>query len=141
MAELGKSYFSQNCAACHQANGAGLPGAFPPLAKSEYVDGGSRHLGMILLKGLQGTVTVEGKVYNSAMPAWEKALTDKKIAAILTYVRSDFGNSAPPITPEQIADARKEYAGHPDPFTEAELKAVPMNAELPGGAPAGGAKP
>ena len=142
--DLGKTFFSQNCVVCHQANAMGVPNTYPPLAKSEYINGGSRRLGMILLKGLQGPVTVEGHQFNGAMPSWEKTLTDKKIAAILTYVREDFGNTAGPITPEQIADARKEFAGHPDSWSEADLKAVPPTAELPGGAapaPAASAAP
>jgi mono/diheme cytochrome c family protein len=142
IADLGKAYFTQNCVACHQANAAGIPGQFPPLAGSEYINGGSKRLGMILLKGLQGIVTVEGKQFNGAMPAWEKTLTDKKIAAILTYVRGDFGNHGGPITPDQIADARKEFASHPDSWHESDLQAVPPAAELPGGAapaPAAGA--
>jgi len=132
--DLGKTYFSQNCVQCHQANAMGVPNIYPPLSKSEYINGGSTRLGMILLKGLQGPVTVEGKQFNGAMPAWEKTLTDKKIAAILTYVRQDFGNSAGPITPDQIADARKEFAAHAASWTEADLKAVPPTSELPGGA-------
>jgi mono/diheme cytochrome c family protein len=142
IAELGQTYFAQNCQVCHQANGAGIPNTYPPLAGSEYVNGGSRRLGMILLKGLQGPVTVEGHLFNGAMPAWGTSLTDKKIAAILTYVRSSFGNHGGPITPDQITDARKEFAGHPDSWHEADLLAVPPTAELPGGeaaaAPAAG---
>ena len=72
---------------------------------------------MILLKGLQGPVTVEGHPFNGAMPAWGTTLTDKKIAAILTYVRQAFGNTAGPIAPEQIADARKEFARAPDSWS------------------------
>jgi mono/diheme cytochrome c family protein len=148
--ELGQTYFQQNCAVCHQATGAGLPGTYPPLAGSEYVNGGSRRLGMILLKGLQGPVTVEGHDFNGAMPAWGTTLTDKKISAILTYVRQAFGNHAGPITADQIADARKEFAGHPDVWHAADINAVPTTAELPGGeapapaastAAAGGAPP
>jgi mono/diheme cytochrome c family protein len=134
MADLGKTYFTQNCVACHQANAQGIPNTYPPLAGSEYINGGSRRLGMILLKGLQGPVTVEGHQFNGAMPAWGTTLTDKKIAAILTFVRGDFGNHGGPIAPEQIADARKEFAGHPASWSEADLKAVPPTAELPGGA-------
>jgi len=147
VAELGKSYFSANCVQCHQSNGAGMPGVYPPLAGSEYVNGGSWRLGMILLKGLQGPVTVEGHLFNGAMPSWEKTLTDKKISAILTYVRSDFGNHGGEITPDQIADARKEFASHPDCWHESDLQAIPPTKELPGGAApaapapaAGGAK-
>ena len=142
-ADLGQVYFTQNCVQCHQSNALGTPGTYPPLAGSEYINGGSRRLGMILLKGLQGPVTVEGHPFNGAMPAWEKSLTDKKISAILTYVRGSFGNHGGPITPEQIADARKEFAGHPDSWNAAEVNAVPTAAELPGGeaaAPAAGGK-
>jgi mono/diheme cytochrome c family protein len=144
VADLGKIYFTQNCQVCHQATGTGMPNVYPPLAGSEYVNGGSRRLGMILLKGLQGPVTVEGHQFNGAMPAWGTSLTDKKISAILTYVRSSFGNTAGPITPDQIADARKEFASHPDSWHESDLLAVPANAELPGGeapAPAASAAP
>jgi mono/diheme cytochrome c family protein len=138
--ELGQTYFQQNCQVCHQATGSGLPGTYPPLAGSEFVNGGSRRLGMILLKGLQGPVTVEGHDFNGAMPAWGTTLTDKKIAAILTYVRQAFGNKAGPITVEQIADARKEFASHADAWHAQDILAVPTTAELPGGeapAPAG----
>jgi len=134
--DQGKTYFSQNCVQCHQVTGVGVPNIYPPLAGSEFVNGGSRRLGMILLKGLQGPVTVEGHAFNGAMPPWGTSLTDKKISAILTYVRQAFGNTAGPVTPEQIADARKEFASHPDSWTEAEIKAVPADAELPGGAAA-----
>ena len=138
--EQGKIYFNQTCAACHQATGQGAPGQYPPLAGSEFVNGGSRRLGMILLKGLSGPVTVENKPFNGAMPTWA-ALTDKKIAAILTYVRSDWGNHGGPITPEQIADARKEFAAHTDAWTAPDILAVPADAELPGGAAAAPAAP
>ena len=59
----GKTCFTQNCVVCHQANGAGIPNTYPPLAGSEYVNGGSKRLGMILLKGLQGSMTVEGRQF------------------------------------------------------------------------------
>jgi len=129
---LGQTYFTQNCVVCHQVNGAGIPNSYPPLAGSEFVNGGSRRLGMILLKGLQGPVTVEGHSFNGAMPPWGTSLTDKKISAILTYVRQAFGNKGGPITPDQIADARKEFAGHADSWHAEDILAVPVTAELPG---------
>lgn len=131
----GKRYFTQNCVVCHQATGLGVPGQYPPLAKSEFANGGSRRLAMILLKGLIGPVTVEGAQFNGAMPAWEKALSDKKIAAILTYVRQEWGNKAPEIAPEQIAAARKELASRTESWSFADIMAVPADAEMPGGAP------
>lgn len=140
--EEGKKYFTQNCASCHQASGLGVPNQFPPLAKSEYVTGSPKRLALILLKGLQGPVTVEGAHFNGAMPAWEKNLNDKKIAYILTYIRQEWGNNASEITPEQIAAARKEFASHAEAATEADLQAIPADAALEGGAaPAAGAAP
>src|SRR5580700_6018860 len=97
---------------------------------------------MILLKGLQGPVTVEGKQFNGAMPAWGTSLTDKKIAAILTYVRSSFGNHGGPITTDQIEAARKEFANHPDSWHASDILGTPATSELPGGeAPAPAASP
>jgi mono/diheme cytochrome c family protein len=132
----GKKVFLQNCAVCHQPTGLGIPGQYPPLAKSEYANGSPKRLAMILLKGLQGHVKVNGAAYNGAMPAWVATLTDKKIAAVLTYVRQEWGNSAPEISPEQIATARKLFKDRTDPWAEADLLAVPADAQLEGGSPA-----
>jgi mono/diheme cytochrome c family protein len=141
-AERGKKIFSANCAVCHQPNGLGAPGqGYPPLAGSEYVNGGTRRVGMIVLKGLQGPLTVKGQQFGTAvMQPWDKTLSDAKIADVLTYIRQEWGNKAGPVSAAQIAALRKELANHPDSFTEADLKAVPEDAELPGGEPAG-AKP
>jgi hypothetical protein len=96
---------------------------------------------MIVLKGLQGPVKVKGQQYGSAvMQPWEKTLTDQKIADVLTYERSEWGNNASPVTAEQIAALRKELANHPESFVEHDILAVP-DEDLPGGAPAGGAPP
>jgi hypothetical protein len=89
---------------------------------------------MIVLKGLQGPVTVKGQKFGSAvMQPWDKTLTDQKIADVLTYERSEWGNNASPVTAEQIAGLRKELANHLESFTEPDLMAVPADAELPGG--------
>jgi mono/diheme cytochrome c family protein len=141
-ADRGKKIFSANCAVCHQPNGLGAASqGYPPLAGSEYVNGGTRRLGMIVLKGLQGPLTVKGQQFGTAvMQPWDKTLTDAKIADVLTYIRSDWGNKGGPVSAAQISALRKELASHSDSFTEADLKAVPEDAELPGGEPAG-AKP
>jgi mono/diheme cytochrome c family protein len=141
-ADRGKKIFSANCAVCHQPNGLGAASqGYPPLAGSEYVNGGTRRVGMIVLKGLQGPVTVKGQQFGTAvMQPWDKTLTDAKIADVLTYIRQEWGNKAGPVSAAQIAGLRKELASHPESFTEADLKAVPPDAELPGGEPAG-AKP
>jgi mono/diheme cytochrome c family protein len=135
-AERGKKIFAANCATCHQMNGGGVPGQYPPLAGSEYVNGGTRRLGMIVLKGLQGPLTVKGQSFGTAvMQPWDKTLTDAKIADVLTFIRQEWGNKGGPVTPEGIAALRKELANHPDSFTEPDLKTVPADADLPGGAP------
>lgn len=136
--DRGKKIFAANCQTCHQANGLGVPGQYPPLAGSEFTTGGSSRAAMIVLKGLQGPVTVKGQKFGTAvMQPWDKTLTDQKIADVLTYERSEWGNSASPVTAEQIAALRKELANHPDSFTEPDLLGVPADAELPGGAQQG----
>ncbi len=131
LAEQGRAVYA-NCQSCHQANGQGLAGQFPPLAGSEWVNTGEKRIIAILLKGLQGPVVVEGKQFNGAMPAWEKTLTDKKIAAVASYVRSEWGNTAPEITPEKVAAARKEFASQSAPWTMAELEKIPADATFEG---------
>jgi mono/diheme cytochrome c family protein len=140
--DRGKKVFSANCQTCHQANGVGVPGQYPPLAGSEFTTGGSRRMAMIVMKGLQGPVTVKGQQFGAAvMQPWDKTLTDKQIADVMTYERSDWGNNASPVTAEQIAAFRKELANHPESFTAPDILAAP-NEDLPGGgAPPGGAPP
>ena len=141
-AERGKKIFAANCQTCHQANGQGVPGQYPPLAGSEFTNGGSRRMAMIVLKGLQGPVKVKGQTYGSAvMQPWDKTLTDQKIADVMTYERSDWGNQASPVSAEQIAALRKELASHPESYGEADILAAP-DEDLPGGgAPAAGGQP
>ncbi len=132
-ADRGKKIFSANCATCHQMSGTGVAGQYPPLAGSEYVNGGTRRLGMIVLKGLQGPLTVKGMQFGTAvMQPWDKTLSDAKIADVLTFIRQGWGNKGGPVVTESIAALRKELASHPDSFTEADLKAVPEDANLPG---------
>jgi mono/diheme cytochrome c family protein len=139
--DRGKKIFSANCQTCHQANGQGVPGQYPPLAGSEFTIGGSKRPAMIVLKGLQGPVKVKGQQYGSAvMQPWDKTLTDQKIADVLTYERSEWGNNASPVTAEQIAALRKELASHPESFGEHDILAVP-DEDLAGGAPGGAAPP
>src|SRR5437899_8130463 len=140
--DRGKKIFAANCQTCHQATGQGVPGQYPPLAGSEFTNGGSRRMGMIVLKGLQGPVKVKGQQYGTAvMQPWDKTLTDQKIADVMTYERSDWGNSASPVTAEQVAAVRKELASHPEYFTEHDILAPPDEDIPGGGAPAGGAPP
>jgi len=140
-AERGKKIFAANCQTCHQANGQGVPGQYPPLAGSEFTTGGSRRMGMIVLKGLQGPVKVKGQEYGSAvMQPWDKTLTDQKIADVMTYERSEWGNKASPVTTEQIAALRKELASHPESYNEHDILATP-DEDIPGGGAPAGAQP
>jgi len=132
-AERGKKVFMANCAVCHQASGLGSQSqGYPPLAGSEITNGGSRRAAMIVMKGLQGPITVKGQKFGSAvMQPWE-SLGDQKVADVLTYERQEWGNHGSPVTKEQIAALRKELASHPGSFVEADLHAVP-DENLPGG--------
>ncbi len=136
---VGKRLYTQNCVVCHQTTGQGIAGQFPPLAGSEWVVGGDwhgdNHLVKILLHGLQGPIQVKGNTYNNAMPPW-KQLKDEQIAAILTYIRAEWGNAAPAITPEFVKAVRDASGDRSDPWTQPELKAIPAER-----VPAGGAAP
>lgn len=94
------------CAACHGQQGEGGP-AGPPLAGSEWVLGPMENLIRIQLRGLQGPITVKGTEYNMVMPPMPFQ-TDEQIAGVLTFIRSSFGNSAPPVDPEDVAKHRDE---------------------------------
>src|SRR5688572_7260223 len=133
-ADRGKKIYSANCAVCHQPNGQGAAGqGYPPLDGSEWVTGSTKRLGMIVLKGLQGPLTVKGQQYGTAvMQAWDATLNDKKIADVLTYIRQEWGNKAGPVSAAGVTALRKELASHSGSFTEADLKAVPDDANLPG---------
>ena len=109
----------------------------PPLAGSEFTNGGSRRMAMIVLKGLQGPVKVKGQMFGSAvMQPWDKTLTDQKIADVMTYERSEWGNKASEVTAEQIAALRKELASHPESYGEHDILAMP-DEDIPGGAAPG----
>ncbi|NMM28768.1 MAG: c-type cytochrome [Glaciimonas sp.] len=90
----GAQIYAAQCVACHQASGTGLPGVFPPLAASEWVAGKASVIAQILLHGISGSLTVKGVVYNGQMPAFKDKLNDAEIGAVLTHIRSNFGNAA-----------------------------------------------
>jgi mono/diheme cytochrome c family protein len=109
------------CFACHQANGLGLPGAFPPLAGSSIVtEADTGKIIRIVLHGLQGPIEVKGVKFNSLMPAQGAQLNDKEIADALTYVRNAWGNTAAPVTVEAVAGVRAQVQ-RPTPWTWDEL--------------------
>lgn len=112
----GAAVFASRCAACHQANGAGLPGVFPPLAGSEWVTGDEATLLAILLHGVNGPLTVNGVVFNGSMPAFGKQSSDEEIAAVATFIRSQWGNTAGPVAPAAVITMRQETSERAEPF-------------------------
>ena len=113
------------CQTCHQADGMGVPNAFPPLAGSEIANGPAEVPIAIVLHGLQGPLTVHGATYNGQMAAWGQ-FSDDDIAATLTYVRSSWGNAAPAVTAEEVEAVRKATASRTTPWTWEELQAAKL---------------
>ena len=111
----GKQLYGAKCAACHQCSGLGVAGVFPPLAASEWVVGDEKILANILLHGVNGEMIVKGNKYNGAMPAWN-ILSDDELAAVLTYIRTDWGNTAPPLKAETIKSQRELTKARQEPY-------------------------
>lgn len=103
--EAGSVLFKGTCSACHQESGQGIPDVFPPLAKSDLLAATPARAIDIVMNGLSGPVTVNGKQYNSVMPPMSQ-LNDDEVANILTYVNSSWGNSGPQTTARQVAELR-----------------------------------
>lgn len=115
----GGAIFAANCAACHQANGEGLPGVFPPLAGSEWVVGEPKVLANILLHGIVGEIAVKGQTYAGMMPPFPQ-LSDAEIAAVLTHIRSTWGNQAEAIAADLVATEREAGSARTAPFEGGE---------------------
>jgi nitrite reductase (NO-forming) len=104
--KAGQALFAGTCSTCHQPNGEGMEGVFPPLAKSSVIAANPKRIVEIMLHGLNGPITVNGKDYNSTMPAMAQ-LTDDEVANIGTYVLNSWGNPGGRITKEEVAERRK----------------------------------
>ncbi|MBV6418637.1 MAG: hypothetical protein CMLOHMNK_03560 [Steroidobacteraceae bacterium] len=125
----GKSVYEIACLACHQQDGKGIAGAFPPLAGSDYLLGNKDRAVGVVVNGLQGEVVVNGVKYNSVMPAMTQ-LSDQEIADALTFALNSWGNSGGAIAPSQVAAERARAAATPKkadsptqhPTTTSELK-------------------
>lgn len=117
----GAKVYATVCSSCHQASGQGVPGAFPPLAESEWVTGDPARLVKIILHGVTGEIEVAGEIYAGMMPPWGGGLNDAEVAAVSTYVRSNFGNEAEPVTADLVKRLRAEYASRKTPWTPQEL--------------------
>lgn len=125
---LGRSVYNQVCASCHQATGLGLPPAFPPLAGSEWVLGSEERVVRLVLHGLQGPIKVKGVDYNSVMPAMGPGsgfnLSPERVAAVLTFIRQEWGNAAPAVSAAKVTEVRGKE-GNRGAWTVAELEKIP----------------
>lgn len=102
--KLGAGVFTNNCQACHQENGEGVPDAFPPLAKSDYLNGDKIRAIKTVTGGLETKLIVNGHEFNGVMPGW--SLSDEDIANVLTYVYNTWGNSGLEVSPQEVNSYR-----------------------------------
>lgn len=130
-AQNGPQLYTLYCSACHAPDGKGATGGtFPPLAESPYLAGDPDRAIKIVLKGLTGPVDVLGNTYNLEMPPQGAVLPDDQVAAILTHVRSSWGNQAGPVTAAQVKTIRASIADRAMPWTAPEiLKLHPLPFE------------
>lgn len=105
----GKALFNGTCSVCHQADGAGLPNVFPPLAKSDYLNADPKRAVGVVLHGLSGKVQVNGKHYDSVMPPMNQ-LNDDEVANILTYVLNSWGNKGGQVSAGDVKAVRAKPA-------------------------------
>lgn len=102
----GAKVYAANCASCHGAAGAGVPGAFPPLAGNTAITGDGKYISDVLLYGLQGKIVAKGQPYNGVMPAWAAQLNDAQIAAVATHVRTTWGNKGSAVSASTVKTGR-----------------------------------
>ena len=100
----GKAIFGRTCLACHQSEGQGIKGVFPPLAKSDFLNNNKEKAIDAVLFGLKGEITVNGEKYNSVMPG--QALSDQEVADVLNYVYNNWDNNKTFVTPINVRDRR-----------------------------------
>jgi mono/diheme cytochrome c family protein len=118
--ESGKELYAVTCGACHQLNGSGQEGLAPPLLESHWTIGSPQRLIRIALNGVRGPITVGIRTYELEMPSMG-VLDDEQLASILTYIRRDWGHTASPIDPGDVAKVRQETEKRDEAWTEGEL--------------------
>jgi len=102
--ERGKEVYNIHCITCHMEKGEGLEGAFPPLAKADYLMADKARSIKQILHGASGEMTVNGKTYSGEMPAID--LTDEQVSDVLNYVRNSWGNKGAAVTPTEVKAQR-----------------------------------
>src|ERR1051325_1466251 len=120
----GQQVYAVACQLCHQPNGLGTPGSFPPLDGSEWVNGPIHRLIRIPNYGLAGPIKIKGEQWNAAMPAMGAVLPDQDLADLLTFIRSNWSNKSGPVTVDDVKKVRGEVGSRADPWSEAELLQV-----------------
>lgn len=121
--DRGRALFTTNCASCHQTDGRGQRGRAPPLVASTWVISTQQAAARIVLGGLKGPITVHDREWTMEMPSLGY-LDDEQLAAILTYVRRSWGNTADPVDAAAVAEVRKEVASRKAPWSAKELDAL-----------------
>jgi mono/diheme cytochrome c family protein len=122
----GKKVYEQVCGICHGVDGLGKPGTAPPLAGSEWVNAqGHNRLAHIPLMGINGTIRVVGNDWNMSMAAMGASLSDADLAAVLTYIRSSWGNKAGAVTADDIKSIRAGMGAHIPPMNHDQLMSMP----------------
>lgn len=101
----GKKIYEKTCQACHQADGKGVEGAFPPLVSSDYFANDKMLIVHNIVNGLKGEITVNGKKYNTEMP--KQVVTDQEAADVATYVLNSFGNKGGEVSIEEVQSVKK----------------------------------
>lgn len=103
----GEKVYQTNCSSCHQADGKGLAGSFPPLAGNPTVTGDPKAVIHIVKYGLTGKISVQGHAFNGMMPPWGSQLSNADVASAISFIRSSWGNKAGPVTEAQVAAVAK----------------------------------
>ena len=121
--DSGKKVFAVRCASCHQANGLGIPGQYPPLAGSKWVTSDPGLITNIILKGLKGEIIVKGEKYGTSAAVNMAAvpISDREIANVTTYVRQAWGNEAPEILESEVSAFRDASKDQIDQWTGDQL--------------------
>jgi len=120
--DLGARVYQTRCVQCHLPNGLGVPGLNPPLVGTARVNGPPEPLVALVLHGLQGPNTVNGYTYNGVMPAWREVLSKEEIAAVITFIRRNWGNHAEPVGVELVETIARRTATRNTFFTSEALE-------------------
>lgn len=108
----GETLYANYCQACHQSDAQGMEGLFPPLADNDRVSGPKEYIISVILRGLDGALTIDGERYDHPMPPMDD-LSDREIAEIATWVRQNFENRGDAVAPEDVASVRARIGGQP----------------------------